>query len=140
MALAKKVIKLLGEPIQNEDYMAAEAITPGHAVDLNSAGNLIKQATAGGNRPRWFALEREEMGQGIDVAYASGDYVKMGAFYPGMRVLAFAASGQNLTKGDRLTYAADGTLKAVGGDTPVARILETTGALTALTRIRCEVM
>lgn len=138
--MAKMTIKLLGEPIQNEDDKAAEVITPGHLIVHNGSGDWIKHATAGGNTARTFAMEREEMGAGIDVNYAIGDTVKAGTFAPGDRVLAFAASGQNLTKGNKMESAGNGTLRVLAAGTPLATILETTGLLAALTRIRVEIM
>lgn len=138
--MAKLTIKLLGEPIQNEDDKAAEAITPGHLVDFNGAGNLIKHATAGQHCAKTFAMEREEMGAGINVDYAIGDTVKVGHFKSGDRVLAFIASGQNLVKGNRLESAGNGTLRVLASGTPIARSLDTTGAVTVLTRLRAEMI
>ena len=115
-----RVIKLLGEPIQNEDNAAAEAITPGHLVTLNGSGQVIKHATAGANTQRNFALEREEMGKTIDTPYAIGDTVKVGAFGPGTRVNALIASGQNITKGAKLESAGNGTLRVLAAGTPIA--------------------
>jgi hypothetical protein len=137
--MAKKVIKLLGEPIQNEDDKAAEAITPGHLVTFNGSGDLIKHATAGGNAARAFALEREEMGDNIDVAYAIGDTVKVGVFGAGTRVNALIASGQNLVKGDFLESAGNGGLRKLASGVPLGRSLETTGAVTATRRLRTEI-
>lgn len=118
--MGARVIKLLGEPIQNEDNAAAEAITPGHLVTLNGSGQVIKHATAGGNTERAFALEREEMGKTIDTAYAIGDTVKVGTFHPGTRVNALIASGQNIAKGGKLESAGNGTLRALAAGTPIA--------------------
>jgi hypothetical protein len=137
--MARKVVKLLGEPIQNEDSQAAEAITPGHLVTFNSSGNLIKHATAGGNAARAFALEREEMGDDYDVAYAIGDTVKVGVFYPGCRVNAIIASGQNLIKGDFLESAGNGNLRKLASGVALGRSLETTGAVTATRRLDAEI-
>jgi hypothetical protein len=137
--MAKRLIKLLGEPIQNEDSKAAAVLTPGQLVAFDGSGDLIKHATAAGLAQPAFALEREEMGQGIDNTYAIGDTVKVGVFAPGDRVLVFIASGQNLIVGDALESAGDGTLKK-GTTNPIARSLEVTGAVTVLTRLRAEIM
>ena len=138
--MAKRTIKLLGEPIQNEDDLAAEAITPGHLVTFNSSGDLIKHNSAGGICARAFAMEREEMGQDIDVDYAVDDTVKVGVFPPGTRVNAFIASGQNIQKGELLESAGDGTLRARASGETLGRSLEEVGAVTVLTRLRVEVM
>lgn len=122
--MAKRVIKLLGEPIQNEDSKAAEAITPGHLVDFDGSGNLIKHANAGGFVSKAFALERQELGKGIDDAYAIGDYVKVGVFPPGTRVNAIIASGQNISKGNYLESAGDGTLRILNSGERIGRAVE----------------
>lgn len=112
--MAKKLIKLLGEPIQNEDDKAAAAITPGHLVTFDSSGNLIKHNVAGARTAKTFALEREESGTSIDTAYAINDTVKVGHFHAGCRVLALlAANAVAIVKGDHLESAGDGTLRKV---------------------------
>ncbi len=139
--MAKKVIKLMGEPIQNEDDKAAEVITPGHLVNFDSSGDLIKHATAAADHALTIAFEREEMGNGIDVNYAIGDTVKVGHFWPGQRFLGFIASGQNITKGNRMESAGNGTFRVqAGSGVAKCRSLDTTGAVTVLTRIRLEGM
>jgi hypothetical protein len=138
--MAKRLIKLLGEPIQNEDYTASAAITPGDLVAFASNGTVARNAVADLDLPRAFALEREEMGLGIDDDYAIGDAVKVGVFKPGTRVLAFIASGQNITAGNFLQAAADGTLKVYAAGARLAKALETSGAVTTKTRIRVEIM
>jgi len=122
----------------NEDGAASEAITPGMLVQ--GVSTISKQSNAGTDCARTFALEREEMGKGIDDAYAVGDQVKVGTFAPGDRVYALIASGQNITAGQYLEAAADGTLRAIASGTRIARSLDTTGAVTVLTRLRAEVM
>jgi len=117
--MATRPIKLLGEPIQNEDDKAADGtILPGHLLAYNGGGNLIRHATAGGKAQKKFAMEREEAGQGSDVLYATGDIVKVGVFATGDRVNALvAAAAAAIVKGDRLTSAGDGTLKKSNGTT-----------------------
>lgn len=140
--MPKRLIKLLGEPIQNEDYKAAAAITPGMLVDLNGGGDLVPHATAGGYTTRWFAMEREEMGMDIDTTYATGDTVKVGAFGPGTRVNALLASGISVAKGGYLESNGDGSLRAYAAGTRLARALEAIDntASTSLARIRAEVV
>lgn len=102
--MAKRTIKLLGEPIQNEDDKAAEAIVPGMLVTYNGSGNWIKHNVAiGAGVPFRIALEREEMGKDIDVAYAINDTVKVGVFPTGARVnLLVATAAPAIVKGDAL--------------------------------------
>ena len=140
--MAKRVIKLLGEPIQNEDAKAAEAITPGHLMAQNASGDWIKHASASTKTPAIFALEREEMGADIDDAYAIGDTVKAGHFHAGTRVNALIASGQDLDVGELLDSAGNGTLKATATvANAIARSLDDTGgAVLVTTRVRAEII
>src|SRR4051812_42254268 len=121
--MAKRVILLLGQPQQNEDAAAAEAITPGQLVTFNSSGLIIKHATAGGATPRDFAMERDEMGKGIDDAYAIGDTVKVGSFKQGDRVNAFIASGQNIAKGALLESNGAGVFRVLSTGVPLAKAM-----------------
>lgn len=140
--MASRVIALRGEPIVDEQSKCSEAITPGHLMQLNT-GQWRKHADAGKNAERVFALERDELGKGIDTDYAINDYVKAGFFASGDRVNALIASGQDLAEGDYLESAGDGTLRALATDAAtddtqrasvVARSAEASGAVTALTR------
>lgn len=146
--MAKRVIILRGQPLINEEGVASAVIKPGYLVD--GVLSIAPHAAAGGVCPRTFALDREEMGAGIDDThriapsissdYAVGDTVKVGAFSPGMRVNALIASGQNITINDRLESAGNGTLRKFAAGEILGRALETTGAVTVLTRLRVEVM
>jgi len=144
---AKRITVLRGDPYYNEDGVASAVIKPGYLVD--GVLSVAAHAVAAGACPRTFAIEREEMGAGIDdtyqgattisADYAIGDTVKIGSFSPGMRVLALIASGQSITINQRLESAGDGTLRAYSAGVIIGRALETVTA-TALTRLRVEVM
>lgn len=135
--MAARVIKLLGEPIQTENYAAADAtIYPGHLIDVNSSSQNVRHATAGGATSLTFALEREEMGTTIDTAYASGDTVKQGTFPAGCHVNAFIESGVTVQVGTKLESAGDGSFRAVTSGVVLARSLD---AITATARTRCRI-
>lgn len=136
--MAKKVIALLGQPIYNEDVKAAEAIMPGHLVNYDGSGNLVKHADADAAAARTFALERDELGNGIDVAYATGDAVKVGSFHQGQRVYAFIASGVNAAKGTLLESKGDGTLET-GSGVKLARAVEAVNNSAGPGAARCTV-
>lgn len=144
----KRVIALLGEPLYNEDGVATVITKPGHLV--TGVTEIKPHDTAAGDCPRTFALERSEMGSGIDNTYqtayslssdyAVGDYVKVGSFAPGMRVLAWIASGQNITENAFLESAGDGTLRVFNAGVKIARALESVNCLAqTLAHIRVEV-
>lgn len=136
----QRVIKLLGEPTQNEDHACDEAILPGHLVERNTDGTIGKQSTAAANVSVLIALEREEMGQGVEVAYEIGDKVKVGHFGPGTRFAGYVASGQNLTIGAKVEANGAGGFRVLASGTPLATCLEATGAVTAATRVAFEAL
>jgi len=138
--MARTKIILLGPlPVINEEESALEALTPGHLIMLTSTG-VQKNTAAGVRVAMQFALERDELGQGISTAYAIGDKVKAGSCHAGHRVYAFIASGVNVAKGAYLTPDNVGLFKAVGSDTPTARALEAVNATVTPTRIRIEIV
>jgi hypothetical protein len=66
------------QPVYGEGD-AAEVITPGHIVELNGSGGVIKNALAGGTNnkvPVMVAVENSEFGGGLDDNYAIGARVK----------------------------------------------------------------
>jgi len=118
---ASKVVVLQGYPILNEHGVAAAAIKPGMLVQ--GVATLTPHSAASGRAARTFALERDEMGDGIATDYAIGDVVKVGSFSPGDVVNAIVASGAVIANGSLLESNGDGTLK-VGTTLPVARAVE----------------
>lgn len=135
------VINLRGEPIIDEQLDAEVEIMPGSLVEVNpSTEKLRLQSTAGGPAEALFALERDELGNDIDTAYAIGDRVKVGRYAPGMGVLAFIPSGQNITKGSTLEPAGSGNLRVLASGTPIARADEDSGAVTERTRIKVVII
>jgi hypothetical protein len=96
---------------------AAAAITPGHLVELTSADKVQVHANAGQNAARMFALEDNLQGKEISQAYAADDQVRVGVFRAGDIVNARLADGQNISIGDLLESAGDGTLQAHTPDT-----------------------
>ncbi len=145
--MAKRVIKLLGEPIQNEDDKAAEVIVPGMLVAWNGSGNLIKHAdvaaaAAGVRIACTFAMEREEAGADIDDAYAINDTVKVGHFGPGTRVNALVATAAPaIVKGDLLESAGNGTVRKRTTGIALARALEALTNVSGVNaRLRIEII
>lgn len=138
--MARNSISLLGQPITTEDGAAIEAIVPGMLVE--GVTSIAKFDTAGGPAARNFALEREELGSGIDAAYASGDTVKVGSYVPGQHVYALIASGQDIAIDAWLEPGAvDGTLRVFASGTRIGRALEAVdnGSGPGNARLRTEV-
>ena len=134
--MASRSVVLAGTPVVAEEGTATAAITPGMLVQ--GITSVAPFSTAGGPAPRRFALERDEIGKGIDDAYAVGDTVKVGSFAPGSRVNALINSGVSVTAGGFLEPAADGTLRAFASGTRIAVALESATA-TARRRLRVEI-
>jgi hypothetical protein len=142
---SKRSVILQGDPIVNEDGVTATTIYPGYLVQGVST---IAAQSINDTRvvPATFALEREELGAGIDdtyftsgsgtghAYYSSGDRVKVGAFGVGMRVTAMVASGQVVSEDTLLTSDGAGKLKAATTSAYArARSLETLNGGSAVT-------
>ena len=119
-----KAVVLQGLPIFNETGTASVAITPGMLVQGVTA--ILKHATAGGVAARTFALERDELGDNLDVAYGVGDVVKVGSFSPGDVVNALVVSGA-ISAGSFVESAGNGYLRVYGSGVRVGRVLEDVG-------------
>ncbi len=151
-----RVITLKGDPVISEEGQATEVITPGYLVAGQTS--IAKSVVDGLVAPIRIALERDELGRGIDASagasldtneqaqlvadYASGENVKVGHFKSGERFLGFIASGQNITADDFLeTSATAGTFEALAGIHPLVRAVESVNATDpGDTRIRLEVI
>ena len=94
-------IILRGDAYTSREDRCNEAITPGHLLDFAANDRLIRNATEGG-RSRMFALEADYVGNGVAVAYASGDRVPYADCAPGVILWAHLASGQNVARGAAL--------------------------------------
>ena len=108
-------IVLRGDQFTSREDRCNEAITPGHLCNYAANDRLQKHATSGGGGGKLFALEADYVGNGVTVAYASGDRVPYADCTGGIVVWAFLASGQNVARGARLMSAGDGTLTAQTG-------------------------
>lgn len=124
-------------PIIDNTLSAAAIITPGHLIERDNVGGVIrwKLATTDIAGENTVALDQPELNKGVDDTYAVGDLVKAAALRKGETAWMFIASGQNIDAGDLLGSAGGGTLKS--GAT-VARFiaLENKPTVTVLTRIR----
>lgn len=138
---APNTVFLGGERTQINDMAAKAAITPGHLIErVNTAGvwRWQKHSTAAGNTSPIVATEHAMNGKGFDDDYAVGDLVEASALRPGSTAWMLIASGQSISYGDRLESAGNGTLRILAAGTPLFTALETSGAVTALTRLRVE--
>lgn len=136
---ANRMIRLNSPHGRQDELVAAEAISPGHLLDVDSSGEAIKHATAGGNRPRLFALEDALRSYTIDLTgndYAADDPVQVLWALPGDKINALLTTSQTIVVGDDMTSNADGTLKKdTGSDSIIgiaAEAVTTTAAVAHL--------
>jgi hypothetical protein len=118
--MAKNTIKLknyMPTPVMEEYTATAVAITPGHLLELTSAGLAQKHHTAGGAvLPAMFAVEDELQGGGIDNAFDVSSKLQCWIPTRGDQVYAFLKDGENAIIGEALVSAGDGTLKCLATD------------------------
>lgn len=115
---------------------ADEAVTPGHLVEYDDDVSLgIKHSTAGGPCAVRVALTKEWGGDAeddtdpIDDAYADGDAMRVAVLQAGARYRALIKASENITPGDFLVSAGDGTLAQLDGTSP-----EDAGAVVGVAR------
>lgn len=106
----KKTIILKGCGIRKE-RTAGGVITPGHLVYLTSANTVAVHANAGQNAQKAFAVENDLVGGTISDNYAASSKVQYEIMERGAEVNALIANGENISIGDALESAGDGTLQ-----------------------------
>ena len=126
-----------------DDKVTTGTPKPGYLAETYDASGIAKwrahSSSAGTFAQKAFYLELQYNNQDIETAYADGEVALVGIMHPGSVVYAVIPSGQNVVAGDPLESNGDGKLKE-GTTAPVARALESPGAVTADTRIRAEVL
>lgn len=93
------------------EKVAAEAITPGHLVELTSADKVQKHSVEAGNAVPMFALEDGLIGNGITTDIAINETCMVWIPQRGDEVYAILTTGQTVVIGDLLSSKGDGTLK-----------------------------
>ncbi len=145
----KRSVLLNGTPQVNEEGACSAELRPGYLVQ--GVTTITVHNTAGENVPRAVALERDELGRGIDntyqsadqssAYYASGDRVKVAVLYPGCRATMFLASGYGVTADGQLQSHGDGTLRPMeASQAALFRSLETVVGSAAVVAVRVEAM
>lgn len=142
-------ILLAGQPIFPPEVVSSEAITPGHLVEYAS-GLLRKHATAAGVASPIFALENlvpsltNSQTAPIDLAWASGDSVRIAIGRPGDEFYAWLTTSQTIVKGDFLISTGDGTVKKITGTlvdhATIAQAEEAVTTTGAVARLRVRAM
>jgi len=107
-----------------EEFVAADVITPGMLLELDSNGEVAPHSEAGGSAYPLFALEDELQGKGIDDNYAADDQVQV--WLPGRGDIVNAlVSGADVAIGDFLMSAGDGSLEKFSKQLTIASLVYT---------------
>lgn len=97
---------------QVKEGKAGGAITPGHLIVRNAAGNVVVHATAAQKTAPMFAMEADFVGKEITTAYATNDRVQFLFAGSGDEVYALLpANAAAIVIGDLLESNGDGTLR-----------------------------
>ena len=105
-----RTILLKGE-VNRRQSDAAATITPGDLLELTSSGTVQRHSDARGFAGlRYFAVENDIVGDGIDDNYAATEAVQYQAARPGEEILASIADGEVIAIGDMLISNGSGKL------------------------------
>ena len=134
--------------VDDQDHVASAAITPGHLVELHDDGSNTDVRVNGSATEivaLSVALERAELNNTIDTAYATGDTVKIGYLGVGSVFYGLVPSGQNISRAELLQSNADGTLITAAATTAAAstakfQSLDDLGSISTETRCRIQVI
>ncbi len=141
--MSDNTIQLTGE-FARKERPAAAAITPGHLVEIDSSGEYAIHSTAAGPHSKAFAVEDSLQGNAVGDDYAAADRVQVNVQVTGNEVWAWLDVDEDITIGDFLESAGDGTLQALSGTDrqAVGVALETldlsvSGAVASRIKIQC---
>jgi hypothetical protein len=102
-------------PFTREEYDAGEAgIYPGMLLKLASDGDVEIHDDENGRAEALFAEEDASQGKTVDDVYIVDNVVSCILPQLGCEIRALIQDGQDISIGDRLVSAGDGTLKALG--------------------------
>lgn len=131
---AKKTIVLVKDSPRKE-AIASGVFSPGHLVQYDSAGSVLKHSTEGGFASALFATEQaygiaaNGVAPSVDTAYAVGDLAFLFTARNGDVVSAFVKPGTNYTVGTQLISGGDGTLESIatmtGGQANARQVIGT---------------
>lgn len=137
-------------PVHDNEHIASGIITPGMLIEIvpdqaSAAPKYRFHTTSTEQVSIIVAGEQNWMNLGVDDDYADGDLVDAIYLKPGSIIWGLLASGQNISMGEKLQSAGDGTLKSATATTAAANVakfqsLDNIGAVTVLTRVRAQVI
>lgn len=104
------ILKVNYKPLRQE-AIAGAAIMPGMLVDFQADGELQPHSVADAPAASRWAVEAEQIGNGINVPYAAGETAQY-VLLAGAWFYALLDAGQSVIKGAALSSSGDGSLKA----------------------------
>jgi hypothetical protein len=141
-------IHLAGREYRREEALAVAAISPGHLVEITSAGKFQVHSTEGGYLERMVAIEDANQGRDISTDYSTGERVSANIELPGNEVQLMLKAGETAVIGSKLISGGDGTVivngsedsattvKQIGATALEALDLSGSGAVDTLIRAR----
>ncbi|MBU8908513.1 hypothetical protein [Desertibacillus haloalkaliphilus] len=138
-----KKIVLVGSNILaavQREGVAGAGIQPGMLVAYDGNGDLVPHDVAGALTPKYIADMPDYVGGGIDYEYQVGDQVKVQAGIGGTQFYMWLSGGEDVSKGDLLESAGDGTLRGETEGVPLFVALENVSADVESVRIKVEVL
>lgn len=124
--MASQTIKLKSYVDVQIERKAAEALYPGYLIELNSNDKVQAHANAGQSVLSMFAIENALEGEEISTEINSDDWVRCWTPIRGDEVNAVLADGEDVSIGDKLESAGDGTLQKFTADTINSSVVDTT--------------
>lgn len=101
-------------PVRREEGLVSAAFSPGHLVELTTAGKWQKHATEGGIAERAFATEDALQGKIVSDAYVADNVAQVAIAQSGTVLYGMLKASQNVAINAKLISAGDGTLIADG--------------------------
>ena len=122
MAYTKVIDKCFGDPAIHE-LQVGEAVTPGHLVEVIAGPKIQKHSTAGGKCTKSFAIEQTGIGNTIATASGATDFIPFVVARPGDIIIGRLKASENVSVGDWVESAGDGTLRKLVADTSAGTIV-----------------
>jgi hypothetical protein len=114
MTLSKQMIQIrtLGKVAYEERNAGAAGIYPGMLCKVDTDGDVIQHASAGGRAECLIALEDSLQGKTVATVYTIAYPVRLEVFRPGEEFHGLLKAGHTISKGEGLISAGDGTFKS----------------------------
>ncbi len=131
--MAIRRIHSKGDWRKEEHTATAVAITPGMLCERTSGDLVQAHSTEGGDGQTMIAMEDDLQGKTVDDAYAVSALIALCLPAKGSEVNVLLAAGENVSVGDDLVSAGDGTFIASGSVQSGVTVQKVFGKVTVAT-------